>query len=136
MSTLTTLAKPSRWQIREELLDLVTRDLEGPAGGPEETIDPKDFPAVRERYLVGCVAPHDVDLEVEVGGLDELATAEAGDSEETGADEKSAAKVYVPSSFGLSCTIDGRVGAIRLKPAPSGSRQASTRPTRSSGLPW
>lgn len=110
-----TLSKPSRWQIRDHLLELVMRDLEGPAGGPVEIIASKDFPAVRERYLVGCVAPRDIDLESETGGLDELGTAEAGDPEEPGADEKVAAKTYVPSSFGLSCTIDGRVTAVRLR---------------------
>lgn len=56
------LAKPSAAGIREELIDLVRRDLEGPAGGPEEQIDPARFPMVHERYVVGTLAPRGLDL--------------------------------------------------------------------------
>ncbi len=34
--TLAALAKPSQTQIRDQLIDLVRKDLEGPAGGDEE----------------------------------------------------------------------------------------------------
>ena len=44
---------PSSSQIREELLDLVIKDLLGPAGGPDEEIAES---SVRDRYLVGMLA--------------------------------------------------------------------------------
>ena len=41
-------------KIREELERMVLKDLLGPVGGPEEEIDE---PSVRDRYLVGMLAP-------------------------------------------------------------------------------
>ncbi|MEN6290806.1 MAG: hypothetical protein ABFD07_02160, partial [Methanobacterium sp.] len=48
------LRTPSANQIRQELQDLILRDLLGPAGGEEETIDE---PYVRDRYILGLLAP-------------------------------------------------------------------------------
>jgi hypothetical protein len=45
---------PSSTKIREELERMVVRDLLGPVGGPEEEVDE---PSVRDRYLVGMLAP-------------------------------------------------------------------------------
>jgi hypothetical protein len=45
---------PSPTKIREELEQMVLKDLLGPVGGPEEEIDE---PSVRDRYLVGMLAP-------------------------------------------------------------------------------
>jgi hypothetical protein len=47
-------AAPSPRTIREELRQAVLKDLLGPAAGPEEEVDEK---SVRERYLVGGLAP-------------------------------------------------------------------------------
>ena len=41
-------------KIREKLERMVLLDLLGPVGGPEEEIDE---PSVRDRYLVGMLAP-------------------------------------------------------------------------------
>ena len=45
---------PSPTKIREELEQMVLRDLLGPVGGPEEE---NDEPSIRDRYLVGMLAP-------------------------------------------------------------------------------
>jgi hypothetical protein len=45
---------PSPTKIREELEQMVLKDLLGPVGGPEEEIDE---PSVRDRYLVGMLRP-------------------------------------------------------------------------------
>ena len=45
---------PSSRKIRGELEQMVLKDLIGPVGGPEEEIDE---PSVRDRYLVGMLAP-------------------------------------------------------------------------------
>lgn len=47
-------AIPSPMKIREKLERMVLLDLLGPVGGPEEEIDE---PSVRDRYLVGMLAP-------------------------------------------------------------------------------
>ena len=48
-------AAPSPFALREELIDLLRRDLLGPADGPEEEI-PTDS-RLTQRYLVGSLAP-------------------------------------------------------------------------------
>ena len=48
-------ATPSPFALREELIDLLRRDLLGPADGPEEEI-PTDS-RLTQRYLVGSLAP-------------------------------------------------------------------------------
>ena len=48
------LRAPSPTEIRAELEHAVVRDLLGPAGGSEEEVDET---SVRERYLVGMLAP-------------------------------------------------------------------------------
>ncbi len=45
----------SPMKIREELEEMDLNDLLGPVGGPEEEIDE---PSVRDRYLVGMLAPN------------------------------------------------------------------------------
>lgn len=45
---------PTPAALRTELEHLVCRDLLGPVGGPEEEI----ADSVRDRYLVGMLAPH------------------------------------------------------------------------------
>ncbi len=117
-ATLASLAKPSAAVIRDELLDLVRRDLEGPAGGPEEQIDPAHFPMVHERYVVGTLAPRGLDLNKMTGGLDDLAatvTREGDDGHET--ESAQGAPAFLPSSFGLSCTIASDVEAIAVTAA-------------------
>ena len=57
--------------IRDELTDMVVRDLLGPAGGSDEELNQYEDHAY-QRYLVGMLAPKD--KEVDGGELDELAT--------------------------------------------------------------
>jgi len=87
-------------EVRDELTDMVIRDLLGPAGGPEEELNQYEDHAY-QRYLVGMLSPKD--KEVAAGELDELATVEADDGEE-GAIESGvpAGSTYFPSSMGLS----------------------------------
>jgi len=42
--------------VRDELTSMVVKDLLGPAGGPEEELSQWED-RVRERYLVGMLAP-------------------------------------------------------------------------------
>jgi hypothetical protein len=97
------LATATPSAIRDELTDMVVRDLLGPAGGADEELGQYEDHAY-QRYLVGMLAPKD--KEVDGGELDELATGEGDDGEE-GAVESGvpAGSTYFPSSMGLSFVV-------------------------------
>ena len=54
MSDALNRGAPSADQLRRDLLEMVMRDLHGPAAGPEEEVAER---SVRDRYLVGMLAP-------------------------------------------------------------------------------
>jgi hypothetical protein len=72
---------PSSVQIRAELEELVLNDLLGPAGGAAEEITEQ---SVRDRYLVGMLAPTRQNLSPEQ--FDELAEGGVGTVEDGGAE--------------------------------------------------
>src|ERR1035438_7182174 len=85
--------------LRQELEDLIRRDLLGPAGGEQETITEQ---SVRNRYLLGMLAPLKV-IEVDEEPFDELADGSEDNAEEGTAEPSTPAKRGVaPSTFGLS----------------------------------
>src|SRR5580658_10817298 len=90
--------------LREEFLDLVCRDLLGPAGGEREGITEQN---VRDRYLVGLLAPLKQSDEPTREQLDELAE-DGDDSPEEGSPEPAtpAFRSLMPSSFGMSFSLD------------------------------
>ena len=96
--------------IRDELTDMVVRDLLGPAGGLNEELDQYEDHAY-QRYLVGMLAPKG--SEISGGELDELATGD-GDEGEEGAPESGvpAGSTYFPSSMGLSFVVASEVNEI------------------------
>src|SRR5260370_20357349 len=93
---------PSPMKIRDELERMVLADLLGPVGGEAEEIDD---PSVRERYLVGMLAPKRQELSPEE--FDELPQAGSGTADD-GATEYTAptAKTMFPSSFGMTFCLD------------------------------
>ena len=97
------LQPPSPAALRDELEQLVLQDLLGPAGGPEEELDEG---SVRDRYLVGMLAPRDQQIVPEE--LDELAIPEEG-SIEDGPNDDTALQItsLFPSSIGMSFCVDG-----------------------------
>lgn len=97
------LPSPSPSDIRDELTQMVVRDLLGPAGGPEEELSQHEDHAY-QRYLVGMLGPKDSQLDR--GEQDELATG-AGNEGEDGAAESGvpAGGTYFPSSMGLSFVV-------------------------------
>lgn len=96
--------------IRAELLDIVLRDLVGPAGGPEEEVDETH---VRERYLAGLLAPQQQQVSLE--DFDELSEGGA-DSPDDGLAESTVlpARTLYPSSFGMSFSIELGVEAFQV----------------------
>lgn len=98
-------------ELREELLDLVTRDLLGPKGGPEEELEGRTSPS--RWYLVGFLAPANQLVppnEDEAMGDRDPAETEDGHAEPTNLQ----ATTLRPSSFGLSFSVDKNVGEISV----------------------
>jgi hypothetical protein len=97
------LKAPTESAIRDELQELILRDLLGPAGGEEEIIE--DEARVSERYLVGLLAPNNLQTQPEE--QDELGISDPGQDEEGRAESTNLQKPgMVPSSIGLSFCVD------------------------------
>ena len=99
--------------IRDELTDMVVRDLLVPAGGPDEELNQYED-HVYQRYLVGMLAPKD--KEVDPGELDELAVGDGDEGEEGAADSGvPAGGTYFPSSMGMSFVVAANVTEIVIE---------------------
>ena len=93
---------PSSMKIRDELEQTVLNDLLGPVGGPEEEVGE---PSVRDRYLVGMLAPKRQELSPEE--FDELPQGGSGSAEDGSTETTSpSAKTMFPSSFGMTFCVD------------------------------
>lgn len=104
------LAAATPSAIRDELTDMVVRDLLGPAGGSDEELSQYEDHAY-SRYLVGMLAPKG--NEVAGGELDELAAGDGDDGEESAPESGvPAGSTYFPSSMGLSFVVDTQVEEI------------------------
>lgn len=95
--------------IRDLLQMAVYDDLLGPAGGPEEEIIGM---SVRDRYLVGRLAPQETRFEE----ADDLSNASGRiDTEESdGEIDASINQSLVPSSIGFTFCVDGAVKEVEL----------------------
>jgi hypothetical protein len=93
---------PCPMKIRDELEQMVLSDLLGPVGGAKEEISE---PSVRDRYLVGMLAPKRQDLSPEE--FDELPQGGSGSPEDGITDYTAPTmKTMSPSSFGLTFCLD------------------------------
>jgi hypothetical protein len=104
------LVPPSHTQIRQELQDLVLKDLLGPAGGENEILAE---PTVRDRYILGLLAPKwQTALPDEDDALDE-----AGRDTEEGPAEPGAIRnrTRLPSSLGLTYTVDSQAKELQIR---------------------
>lgn len=100
---------PTTAQVRDELHDLVVRDLLGPQGGPDEEFDERPT----ERYLLGRLAPNGTVLEPDQH--EEPATAERAEVGE-GENEPSAPNIpsLAPSSLGCTLLVSGETSHLDL----------------------
>ncbi|HYF64529.1 MAG TPA: DISARM system helicase DrmA, partial [Herpetosiphonaceae bacterium] len=104
------LAPASQFDLRRELEALVIRDLLGPAGGEHEEINE---PSVRDRYLVGMLAPqHQQIAPEEQDNLDHSADSSEDTVLDVGATQ---APSMFPSSLGLTCCIEGNVREVMVQ---------------------
>jgi hypothetical protein len=98
----------SQAALRAKLVELVLSDLVGPAGGAQEEIAERN---VRDRYLLGMLAPRYQRLSPEE--QDAVAEGGSGTAEEGPSDaDVSQAATLFPSSFGLTCCVDGDATVI------------------------
>ena len=105
-----TLPKPTSSQIRQELQDLILRDLLGPAGGKEEVVDEL---YVHERYILGLLAPKGQSMIPEAE--EDLAVTD-GDSEDGVVEATTVHNSTLrPSSLGLTFTVDNSASAIQIR---------------------
>jgi len=99
------ITPPSHSEIRQELQDLVLKDLLGPASGENEIVAEQ---TVRDRYILGLLAPKgQTALPDEDDALDE-----AGRDTEEGPTEPGTIRNHtmLPSSLGLTFTVDAEAG--------------------------
>jgi hypothetical protein len=87
-------------EIRADLVDIVRRDLLGPAGGPEEEVAENQ---ILERYLLGILAPRGT-APLSAEKEDRLETSDAA-VEDGEADEESGQDSLFPSSIGLTFCV-------------------------------
>ncbi len=104
------LNPPSARELRSQLEEAVVKDLLGPAGGPSEEIADG---TVRDRYLVGLLAPRQQRLRPEETDRD---TAEelGGGEDGTANDGAVAQETLLPSAIGLSFCIATRGARLRV----------------------
>ena len=103
------LQTPSATDLRAMMEAAVLRDLLGPANGPDEEIAET---SVRERYLVGLLAPRGESLAPEQS--DDATTAEAGGEDGPTDSAPSPGRSMYPSSFGITFTVAEEARALRL----------------------
>ncbi len=107
------ISVPPPHAIRDELTEMVVKDLLGPAGGPEEELDQREDRA-SGRYLIGMLAPKSTRVEPEE--QDALGTAEQDDSEVGPTDVSTPpTDTFFPNSMGLSFLVDSAAKAILVK---------------------
>ena len=104
------LSKGSPWDIREEFQRLVVGDIHGPAFGENETL-PSD--PVRDRYLVGMLAPREV--RVDPAQVDDAGNVDDESKGEIAGDGRVGAVGFFPSSLGLSFAADGAATTLEVR---------------------
>jgi hypothetical protein len=109
-------AEASSYQVRDELEQLIARDLLGPWDGEFEEFEPR-APGPLERYLVGRIGPKHVPRST-LDAADELPDTElatGGDAHEGALPDllttQNAGRLWA-SSMGLSFTVPGGVDAL------------------------
>src|SRR5713101_7915003 len=108
-----TLTVPKPHTIRDELTQMVIRDLLGPAGGPDEELNQWEDHAY-QRYLVGMLAPKASEVLSEQ--MDELAAEEDEEGEDGTAESGvPAGSTYFPSSMGISFIADSEAKQIVIE---------------------
>jgi len=109
----TALSSTTPHQIRDELTEIVIKDLLGPAGSAEEELSQYED-RVRERYLVGMLAPKSTRVPAEE--IDDLGTSETDDPEVGQTDNGTpTTDTFFPNSMGMSFVVDLDARSLLVK---------------------
>ncbi|RFU39429.1 helicase [Actinomadura logoneensis] len=114
-------AEATSFQVRDELEDLVRRDLLGPWDGPSERFHPRAM-GPRERYLVGMLGPRHTPSSVtdEAGEVQDNDTGVEGDASDAELPDvvspQALGKLWA-SSMGLSFCVDAAIDAVSVRAA-------------------
>lgn len=104
-------AAASPWQIREEFERLVVGEIHGPAFGEDEVLPAN--PYVRDRYLVGMLAPSEV--RVNPAQTDDAGNVGDESQGDGSTDDRIASVGFFPSSIGLSFAVDGSTELLEVR---------------------
>jgi hypothetical protein len=115
--------------LRERILALVTADLLGPAGGPDEIVDEG---TIRDRYLVGVLAPRGTHSDPVED--DELAIGD-DDEDDPGEPRTAAPASLMPSSVGMTFRVAPDVTELVVE-ARWGRYERIDHPTKERGRVW
>lgn len=117
-----TASLPSANDLRELLHEAVVSDLLGPARGPAEEILGT---SVRDRYLVGKLAPKESPIDqADTGDLAESSSDSGDDGSAEGATLMS--QSIVPSSFGLTFCVDASCERLEVQASWGHYRKAES----------
>jgi hypothetical protein len=109
----TPLVTATPFDVRDELTEIVLKDLLGPAGGIDEELSQYEDRATG-RYLIGMLAPKATP--VEAGELDHLGTDGADDAEVGSTDAATPSKTtFFPNSMGMSFVVESVAKAILIQ---------------------
>lgn len=105
-------APPTPADLRGELEQLVVGDLLGPAEGEHERLDARQFRRMRDRYLLGRLAPrHTQGLDPERND-DEGVDGDDGVEDASGERDGARGATMFPSAFGLSFVVDASTESV------------------------
>jgi len=108
---LPTPPAPSDDNLRELLHEAVVKDLLGPASGPDEEILGT---SVRDRYLVGKLAPKE--LPIDQADTGDLAESGSDSGDDGGAESATLmSQSIVPSSCGLTFCVDASCESLEIE---------------------
>ena len=102
---------PPEHELREELHKAVVEDLLGPARGLEEEIVGT---SVRDRYLVGKIAPRRVPADA-AASEDRNRGGDTGTEDDRSDEGETAHESLMPSSFGMTFCVDGDVDLLEVE---------------------
>lgn len=105
----------STYTLREEFQELIHRDLLGPAAGERESIG-KPEGSVRDRYILGVLAPLKQTDGPSPEELDELANDEPETSDEGAAEPSTpTSRNMTPSSFGMTFSLNSAAESFQIE---------------------
>jgi hypothetical protein len=113
----TVLKKDTHFELRQKLVEIIYKDLLGPAGGEFEEVDES---SLTERYLVGVIAPlirsqkTEEPREDDPSQQDNLAQTDKNSNDDGDSENQAPSSSLFPSSLGLTFCVDSGETALTV----------------------